>query len=248
MIEDLKSFPRLSFEVPFNPNLVLRGDKTSADKNSVLFLHGAGTSTRHLFDSLRQFLWNQGISSAAFDFLGHGESRGVLQDSSLQERFLHSCKVIETLNLEEPLTLVGASMSGYIAIKLLEKYQVENLILFVPAVYHTEAFHVPFNQGFSEIIRKPNSWVASDAWQILETFKGNLLVFFAEKDDVIPREIIDRIYASACNAKHRSLNLIHNSPHKVQIFLDEQPEAREETFKRIVELLMQPNNPLSQGH
>ncbi len=237
MKANFNSFPSFPFKIQLTSNLSLKGDRTSSDKNSVLLLHGAGTSNRHLFDSLRQFLWEHDISSVAFDFLGHGESEGVLQDSSLEERFLHSCQVIETLNLAQPLTIVGSSMSGYTAIKLLEKYQIENLILFVPAVYHVGAFHMRFNQGFSEIIRQQKSWRYSDAWEILESFKGNLLICFAEKDDVIPKEIIDMLYASARNAKYRTLYLVQDSPHKVQVFLDQNIEAREKIFKLIIQLL-----------
>lgn len=128
-------------------------------------------------------------------------------------------------------------MSGYTSIQLLERYSIENLILFVPAVYHADAPALRFNQGFSGVIRQPKSWLHTDAWRILESFTGNLLICFAENDDVIPREIIDRLYASAKNAKKRELYCVPNSPHKVQLFLDQNPTERTHAFRRILDFL-----------
>ena len=211
-------FPRISFSVD-SEGYLLKGDKTPSSHLSVICLHGAGTSTRELFTPLRQELFKQNIPSAAFDFVGHGETGGSLQTSSLKQRFQQASDVIESLRLCQPLSIIAASMSGYTAIKLLEKYEVKDLILFVPAVYHVDAFAVPFNQGFSEIIRKPQSWLHTDAWKILQQFEGNLLIIFAENDDVIPAEIIHKLYESACNAKRRKRHLVQGAPHKIQAYL-----------------------------
>lgn len=82
----------------------------------------------------------------------------------MQHRFEQACRVIKAMQLKEPFSIIAESMSGYTAIKLLTKYRVKNLILLVPAVYHVDSYVIPFNQGFSEMIRKPKSWVHSDAW------------------------------------------------------------------------------------
>jgi hypothetical protein len=210
-------------KIPFSinsedPSLI--GDKISCDKSSpVLLLHGAGTSTRKLFDPLRKELTKHKISTAAFDFIGHGDTGGCLEASSLAHRFQQACNVIEGLELSQPLSVIAASMGAYIAIRLLEKYEIANLILFVPAVYHQEAFAVPFNQEFSSIIRKPKSWLYSDAWEILQQFRGNLLIVFAEHDQVVPFEIIHKLHESAYRAKSRHMHLIKGAPHKILAFL-----------------------------
>jgi uncharacterized protein len=81
----------------------------------LLFLHGAGTSTRCQFDPLRQQLWENRIQSVAFDFVGHGETGGYLQPSSLRHRFEQSCCVIEAMKLKEPFSIVAESMSKKIS-------------------------------------------------------------------------------------------------------------------------------------
>ncbi|HEX2579389.1 MAG TPA: alpha/beta hydrolase [Rhabdochlamydiaceae bacterium] len=215
----------------------LKGDCSLGEGEPILFLHGAGTSTRYQFDLLRQQLWSNKIQSLSFDFVGHGETGGVLQSSSLKHRLEQACHIIETIKLKEPLSVIAESMSGYTAIKLLEKYEVKNLILLVPAVYHVDSYSISFNQGFSEIIRQPKSWLHSDAWEILQTFQGNLLICFAEKDTVIPKEIIDRLYDSAKNTQSKNLYLIQGSPHKTWEYLAQNQQERERLFMQIIDTL-----------
>lgn len=229
-------FPKKSFTIEFE-GYFLKGDCTLDGKESVLFLHGAGISTRKQFEPLRQELWERNIQSVAFDFVGHGETGGNLPSSSLQHRFLQACRVIEELKLAQPLSIVAESMSGYTAIKLLEKYKVENLILVVPAVYHAGSFAIPFNGGFSEIIRKPRSWLDSDAWEIMQKFQGKLLICYAEKDNVIPQEIIDRLYETATKAQKKERYLIQKSPHKTWEYLAENVNEFKKIFTRILETL-----------
>lgn len=226
-------YTKNSFTIDFE-GAALKGDCTLGERRHLLFLHGAGTSTRRLFDPLREELWNNKIQSLAFDFVGHGETGGCLQSSSLIHRFTQTCCVIETMQLKEPFSVIAESMSGYTAIKLLEKYQVENLILIVPAVYHAASYTIPFNQGFSEIIRKPKSWFHSDAWEILQKFQGKLLICFAENDHVIPKEIIEKLYDSAKGAKNKKLHLIQGSPHKTWEYLADNKFEEERLFTQVL--------------
>ena len=115
--------------------------------------------------------------------------------------------------LQEPLTLIGASMSGYTAVKLTRLHEVKNLVLIVPAMYTPEAYEVPFNGGFSEIIRSHRSWERSDAWEILRGFTGKLLVVAAEHDTVIPREVVQRTFESAAQAQFRDLYIVPGASH-----------------------------------
>lgn len=161
------------FRIPFEKH-VLVGD-LSSEPCTVLVLHGAGTSNRGRFERLRRRLHAEGIPTCSFDFIGHGETGGELGSSSLKQRTEQASRVIEAC-LQEPLTLVGASMSGYTAVRLTRLHQVRNLVLIVPAMYTPDAYEVPFKGDFSEIIRSRRSWERSEAWQILAGFTGNLLV------------------------------------------------------------------------
>jgi len=131
-------------------------------------------------------------------------------------------------------------MGAYTAVKLLEYYQIKNMIFIVPAMYDSKAYNVPFNKGFTEIIRQPQSWRNSDAWQILVKYKGRLFTIAAERDEVIPLGVVNRIYDSAVNAKERKLFVAPQTSHAV--FTDlrtNNPDGFCSVFEQIVEMLKQ---------
>ncbi len=194
----------------------LIGDVLSRnDPPRVLVLHGAGNSNRGRFQKLREQLYEKKISSVAFDFVGHGDTGGELKSSSLRSRTRQACRVVESLNMQQSFAVIGASMSAYTSVKLLEHYQIKTLILLVPAMYTSRAYSVPFNGGFSSIIRQPQSWIRSDAWRILAEYTGRLLIVAAENDPIIPRDVISRIYDSAVKASERQLYIAPNASHFV---------------------------------
>ena len=210
-----RNFQKADFWVDFGDH-TLTGDVISRNSRpEVLILHGAGNASRRDFRLFRQQLLIHEISSAAFDFVGHGDTGGVLESSSLLSRTRQACSVVDSLNLQQPFSVIGASMGAYTAVKLLEYYQIKNLILLVPAMYTSMAYTVPFNKGFTEIIRQPQSWGHSDAWDILSGYRGILLIIAAENDEVIPQGVINKIYDSAVNAKERKLLIAPQASHSV---------------------------------
>lgn len=227
----MNKLPFQPFSVPFKDHH-LKGDQMGGHA-SVLFLHGAGQSTRQLFRPLREVLK---VPSVAFDFIGHGETGGVLEESSLREREEQVKAVVEAMGMKEPLSIVAASMSGYTAIKLLERYQVARLVLFVPAVYDVKAYDVPFNRGFSEIIRRPRSWMETDAWRLLKKFKGDLLIIHAGRDDVIPGEVIEGLYEVAGGRKE--VFVVKESPHKILNYLSQDSVEMEEVCEKVLSVLL----------
>jgi len=202
-------------QVEFEGHTLIGDVLSDGGPPQLLVLHGAGNSCRQRFQLLREDLFAAGISSAAFDFVGHGDTGGDLKSSSLLSRRLQARRVVEALHLQQPLALMGASMSAYTAVKLLEHYPIKNLILIVPAMYTARADSIPFNRGFTEIIRQPQSWIHSDAWPLLAAYRGRLLIVAAEHDRVIPRDVIDRIYNSAANAAQRELYIASGASHFV---------------------------------
>ncbi|HEV2339716.1 MAG TPA: YqiA/YcfP family alpha/beta fold hydrolase, partial [Patescibacteria group bacterium] len=157
-------------------------------KHQLLFLHVAGGSDKERTRYLQNLLIREDIESFSFNFTGY--SGNNLSASSLDGRFQEADEAIQKFHLHEPLNLCGSSMGGYIAIKLCEKYSVENLFLFAPAVYTTKVFRLKFDEKFGETIRQKESWKDSDAFTILVNFTGNVVVFIGENDEVIPSELI----------------------------------------------------------
>ncbi len=153
-------------------------------KKQLLFLHGAAGSDKERTRYLQNLLTEEHIESFTFNFTGYGGNN--LSASSLEGRLQEADEAIQNFHLQEPFNLCGSSMGGYIAIKLCEKYKVENLFLFAPAVYTTKAFKLKFDEKFGETIRQKESWKDSDAFTILKHFTGNVVIFIGDNDEVIP--------------------------------------------------------------
>lgn len=223
------------FNVGFK-GVFLVGDTFGTARSQLLFIHGAGSSDRKRFEQLRTLLADRGIGSSSFDFIGHGESGGDLVGSSLESRVAQSSAVIDSQGISQPLSIIASSMGAYVAIKLTELYAVKNLILVAPAVYDTKSYNIPFGPAFTKVIRSPFSWRGTDAWKILENYEGNLLIYKAEKDQIIPHEIIERIYDSAWKAQSREVVMIKEATHSLAKWLDERPDSLHQIFGKISDL------------
>lgn len=228
---------RKNFSVDFRGTKLIGDIVSPGSSPRVLCLHGAGPASRQRFEELRKMLAEKDIASCAFDFVGHGETGGDLVSSSLESRAKQSLAVVKSQNLKQPLSIIASSMSGYVAIALTKFCEVENLIFLAPAVYSSKVYSVPFGPEFTETIRKPYSWRASDAWEILKNYKGSLLIFAAEKDQVIPGEVIKRIYDSAQNAKSREIVTIHDATHPLGKWLNEHPDSLQMVSNKICDVL-----------
>jgi pimeloyl-ACP methyl ester carboxylesterase len=214
----------IDFEVPFE-GLMLKGDQfVASGSNRVLYLHGAGASTRNGHRLLRGALQRRGIGSSCFDCIGHGETGGTLAQSSVASRTRQAQAVVAARGLPQPLVVFGSSMGAYNAIRLTQSYQVGALVLIVPGVYTPSAYEVPFGPDFSAVIRRERSWVDSDAWEILSRFEGRLLVIAAEHDAVIPLEIPQRLVAAATRAQSSELHVVRGAEHnRLWSLLEEEP-------------------------
>jgi pimeloyl-ACP methyl ester carboxylesterase len=214
----------------------LYGDIYPAKRHDpILCIHGAGKSNRARFSDLRASLQSYGLESLSFDCLGHGDSEGDIGESSLASRTAQAEAVINDRNLEEPIVVFGTSMGAYNAITLTKTRKVKALVLIVPGVYAAGAYEIPFGPDFSKTIRQERSWEATDAWEILANFQGKLLVIAAEHDSVVPREIPERICASAAIAKESKLPVIKGAQHNhLFSILKETPPAYEALILEII--------------
>ena len=224
----------IPFDVPYSGRLIKADHLAGRAALQTLLIHGAGQSERGRFAPLRHALHQRGIGSTAFDCIGHGLTGGSLGESSLASRTRQAATVADAQHGASPLALVGTSMGAYNAIKLLETRRVESLVLVVPGVYTPSAYELPFDAGFSAVIRKPRSWEATDAWDILGRFSGRLLVIAAENDAVIPSEIPERLVDAARQARWRQLHVVAGAQHnRLFSLLAERPAAFAETMELI---------------
>lgn len=223
----------------FQDNLLIGDVSSSIAKPSLLVLHGSGKGSRHRFLPLRLALAQHSIVSVAFDCLGHGDTGGTLEGTTLKKRTEQALAVIEQAGRSEPFSVLGSSMGAYTAVKLCEHLSIENLILFVPAMYSAAAYEIPFGAKFSTCIQAPNSWHQSDAWRILSDFRGNIVIVRAANDEVIPKGVIDRIKEASLNAASLVEHTVADAPHGLANFLAERPGQLQEVAELIIKAVAQ---------
>ncbi|RJQ53816.1 MAG: alpha/beta fold hydrolase [Desulfobacteraceae bacterium] len=226
------------FRIPFDGHFLAGDTLSRGDGVSVLVLHGGGDSGRMRMRAVRERLFLEGISSCAFDFIGHGETGGNLKESSLYQRTLQALRVVESQKIAQPVTIIAASMGAYTAVRLLKHIAVDTLILLVPAMYAACAYRTPFGRGFTAIIREPESWHRSDAWEILSGYRGRLFLVAAEKDTVIPSDVIDRISGAAANTKEFVRHTVSGAPHAVFTYLRSvSPDRLERIMRQMIDMI-----------
>jgi pimeloyl-ACP methyl ester carboxylesterase len=203
----------------------------------MLFVHGGGASNKERLLPFAIELAEQGVASFAFDFSGHGESTGTLKESSLYRRALEATAALNYLQGPKPHVLCGYSMGGHICLELLKTNDIDTLVLFAPAIYDRDAFTVPFGAGFTDIIRKEGSWRRASVLDVLETFRGNLLIYIGESDDVIPKGVINLLDEHSWNVKTKEIIRIPDLGHRIPVWLAENPNKQKEIASRLLELL-----------
>lgn len=200
-----------------------------------VYLHGAGEGTKEraksYFDNV---IFDVVPSIIAFDFSGHGESSREPKRRTLKQRVLEAQTAIELHTTQKKLTICGSSMGGYIALKMLPLFDVKNIILFAPGIYDKQAFEVPFDERFSEIIRKPNSWERSDIFSPLENFSGNLLLVIGKDDAVIPPGVIDLIDKHSINTAKKEIIRLDNCSHAISAWLDSDLAHKKQLSEKIL--------------
>lgn len=209
------------------------------EKAKVICVHGGGLQGRESFVAIRTALAPEGVTSYAFDFVGHGETGGDTSSSSLEKRVNQITEILKNLNFPHPVTLIASSMGGYIALKVSEIYPIDTLIMFAPAVYTKDVFSVPFGDTFSSMIRSPLSWEKTDAWSSMSSFTGNILLLEAEKDQIIPAGVIERLYTSACLTKNKKHIVFKEATHSLTRWISEHPQDLKVTVAEIVNCIHQ---------
>lgn len=163
---------------------------------AVLFLHGSGKiDSRAGYHDWQDYLCLHGIASLYFDFRGCGASEGLFIEGSLSNRLLDAQAGLlfllsQSFIDKNRIGLIGGSMGGHVAVRLLENNRsFRSLILVSAAAYSEEAEGKKLDHSFSSTIRKDESWKSSPVFKIL--FEANLpvLSIYSDKDTVIPKGV-----------------------------------------------------------
>lgn len=202
---------------------------------SFVFIHGAGVGTKERIHTFSEVLLEHNISMFAFDQSGAGKDAPQLSQSSLEARTDEAKFAIGEFAATGGLTICGSSMGGEIAIRMLEFFPVKNLILFCPGIYDERAFPVRFDQGFTDIIRQPESWRNSYTFSLLRAFTGNLLIVIGSEDTVIPSAVIQSLDQAAVQTNRKEVMWIPGCPHGYQGWLAEHPDMSHVVAQKVLE-------------
>lgn len=201
---------------------------------AALLLHGAGDGGKERLLPLLTEFAGHGCHALAFDFSGHGASTGARAELSLRRRFEQAVAVLDArAPADDPLILVGFSMSGQTVADLVRHYgsRVAAVGLCAPAVYAPEAWEVPFGDGrgrFSEIIRTPDSWRRSGALEALGTYEGRAVLAVPGTDAVIPPAVTEAVQdALAARAQFTRFELAA-AEHRLGLWFRDHPADRRE--------------------
>lgn len=205
---------------------VLIQQPTQAGKGVALSLHGGGLSTKETAGYLADCFTGRGFGWVSFDCTGWGESAGERAESSLADRLDDALAVIRHYGLHLDF-LVGTSMGGHVALKLLEKVDARNLILFCPAAYAAAAWQLKFGGGFTDCIRRTGSFLETDITEVCAHYAGNVLYVMGDRDEVIPPEV-DRMYRQSFRqARNFQTLLLADCPHPIHRWSAGEPAMRE---------------------
>ena len=194
-----------------------------ANKGVALSLHGGGLSTKEATQYLAECFTARGFGWVSFDCSGWGESSGIRSECSLADRVDDALAVIEHYGLRLDF-LIGTSMGGPVAIKLLEKVSARNLVLFCPAAYAASAWTLKFGHGFTEAIRRENSFMETDVAEVCAHYRGNVLYVIGDRDEVIPAGV-DQLYRQAFkSAGYFHPLMLADSPHTIHRWSADKPE------------------------
>jgi esterase/lipase len=196
---------------------------------ALIFIHGS-TSNHHSFDFLVENLKEKFVC-LSFDHLGCGKSSGQFEEFTLEDR-LEQAKFVLKFLLEkefvgkENISFIGSSMGAHIACRLTEFFSPKNLILRAPACYRKDYERVKMIPKWLPWDKENKFWPQkpSLALESLRKFNGRLLIIESEKDEVIPKSLINDFFNTAVNVSQKKVEVIKNASHKIsdkKQFLDE---------------------------
>lgn len=199
--------------------LAIREYPAPSNKTFVL-VHGAGSAHQATLQPVAEYIQACGFRCISFDFSGHGESSHH-QLSSIQIKTQQLNTVLQHYGTEK-VYLMGFSMGGQICVNVLHHHHIQGLILCSPALYHVDAFDVPFDERFSRLIRVKDSWKQHNAKRQFDNFSGKLALIRAKQDDVIPQAVFE-IYQQSVAPSHVQEWVIDDANHFLGAWFEQHP-------------------------
>ena len=237
---------------------------TGRDSPRTLSIHGARADYTKS-DPVTLALRDAGFSVLSFNMSGHSKA-GVLENTatSLRNNIREAEAFYKYLDPEHPKTVIGYSLGGTPALKLLQEHgrEIEKLILFYPGIYSADAYDLPYGEPFRAAISEPFSYRNNDTIKLLRDFGGKVLLVVGEYDGLdpeahgksrggsagevevggtmryspIPKEVIDMIVATV-PSKQLTYMEVPGCDHLVMKWMREHPKETQSLLRQITTFL-----------
>jgi len=156
----------------------------------VMVIHGA-KSDYSSNDKITVPLHQKGLNILSATISGHGvcghqSEKPFTLDESLQEAIAFS-KLMQNNNA----TLIGISMGGTTAVRLLQTdpQRFSKLILFYPTAFPDEAYSIPFGTNeFRKITGEKGTFLESSFFSVIKSFQGKIMLIKGEFDGLEPNK------------------------------------------------------------
>lgn len=202
--------------------MVLRKAESNGKKPVILVIHGWTSEMVRYPERVAPEI-DMGYLAVLFDMRGHGKSGGKLGDLSPKDH-LNDCLAAYDYMVGLPdadtsnISVFGSSYGGYLASLLTAERKVHHLVLNAPALYPDAIFDKPKlqrSQETTEYRKQLHNPEADKALSAIHNFSGDLLLIQAEKDEILPEEVI-RSYRNAASGEY-DLELIKGADHSMKV-------------------------------
>lgn len=189
-------------EKRINVSLFSNANRVTNSPDVCLIIYGGSRNfTQDKLDDIKTLLCENNFVAASFDFRGMGPDSSNFENTGLHTRIKDAREVLRQLILTFPTSrifVLGVSMGGYIA-TFLDPREIAGMVLVAPAAYDVRAVHdkVNFGPKFSEIIRRENSYLDSDAFVRFGKFRLVRTAIIRFKDDEVVPEAVTMRYFNA---------------------------------------------------
>lgn len=189
----------------------------------VVFFHGSG-SKRERYLPVAESLAKNGILTLAFDFRGCGESDGAYEEQTHKNAIEDAGAGLDFLlnqNVDRKrIGICGGSFGGYVGAYILPEYPfIISVVFRVPAAFSDKFLSARIKRGSElsefDFFKNRKNWEDSPTYKNISAFKGPFLVIKAEKDEVVPPEVVDKYYDKATSSSKRRLEVIKGADHRL---------------------------------
>lgn len=236
----------------------------AGDEPWVLSIHGSRADYTKT-DAITLGLRRRGMSVLAMNLSGHSQASGVeLGATSLRANIHEAAAFYQYLDPSRPKVVIGYSIGGTPALKLLERHadDIATLVLCYPGVYSQKSYDKPYGPAFRDVISQPFSYRDNDTVALFSRFKGRVVLVKGEYDGLdpvrfgqpagtsagtvvvdgqeyyspIPAEVFDMLQ-SAMHLDRAAMIEIPNCGHSVALWMRAHPQEAQPYLERLAALL-----------